>query len=301
MSVSNRRPSELAECLGATRQVRAVRAELSRRLRPDLKPFVLLDAASVPGLPALLQELGQTHASLFRRAPDDLQRVAPYFASIDLQDHLFAWIAINEELLEKAIWLASEASFEQVYRHLRRFLYAHDSQGRLRYFRFYDRQVLETVIAAWTEDERARWMGPSSIVLWAAKKPSDVLFRSFDNPTTPAQPPDWRQPLQLSAEVEGALASAHLSRFKTELADYLRRRHPAESEELHDQGLAKLIQDCLLAGHNLGLDLSRDCSMLAELSLTRKDIGELDATPFERRRSVLAAKWREATAMYTEA
>lgn len=92
--------------------------------------------------------------------PAELREVAPYLA------HMRPDAQVTHQTISAGwgrawgIWLVSAAPFEQLRRHLRRFLRVQDPQGRRLLFRYYDPVVLATFLPTCTERELAELFGP---------------------------------------------------------------------------------------------------------------------------------------------
>lgn len=123
--------------------------------------LVVLDAARAPRvLPVLMASRAQ-HASLYDGwQARELAEVAPYLAEAAPSSPL--WDALLGEAWGDAwgVWLRSEAAFDDVRRHLRRFLRVQGEDGRRMLFRWYDPRVLRAYLPTCTDDERRVFHGP---------------------------------------------------------------------------------------------------------------------------------------------
>lgn len=131
-------------------------------LRSQARPlFLILDAARRPEVLIRIDECPDQKGSLYEgRQAVEMAQVAPYLVSLPKTSPFL------DRLIAEAwgncwgIFLTSEAPFEAVRRHLRRFLVV-DLPGKGRhYFRFYDPRVLRTHLPSCTVESRAEFFGP---------------------------------------------------------------------------------------------------------------------------------------------
>lgn len=114
------------------------------------------------------------------RLPAELLEVAPYL--VHMQPHA----SFTSDLLSRGwghawgIWLVSAAPFEEVRRHLRRFLRVKDERGRQLLFRDYDPIVLATFLPTCTAGELAELFGPIDAFLVETGTDSVLTEMRFD-------------------------------------------------------------------------------------------------------------------------
>ena len=123
--------------------------------------FAMVDAAQVPDLPTLLSATGAPCRSLFEGdSARNLRDVAPYLV------HLGDAPALLQRLLEQgwghawASYLSCDLPFDELRRHLRKFLMVKTDDGRQVYFRFYDPRVLRTFLPTCTPEQLKQFFGP---------------------------------------------------------------------------------------------------------------------------------------------
>lgn len=114
--------------------------------------FAILDAAKVFGLREQLEAHSLEHKCLFTGdAADDLGDVAPWLVAFSSNQTLMRDLLTDGES-PNALWgkspgifLRSDASFEDLWRHLRRFVKLRAADGKWFLFRFWDPSVLKSV------------------------------------------------------------------------------------------------------------------------------------------------------------
>lgn len=125
--------------------------------------FAVLDAArSERVLPSLVAS-GARQRSLYEGwKAQELAEVAPYL--VELPPSSTMWDVLLGEARGGAwgVFARSEASFEDLRRHMRRFLRVQSEQGRRMLFRWYDPRVLRSYLPTCTPAERESFHGPVS-------------------------------------------------------------------------------------------------------------------------------------------
>jgi hypothetical protein len=138
--------------------------------------FALLDGARDLQVWLLLQDGPVQHQSLYE-GPDaeGFGECAPFLVALP---HRSAFL---ETLLRQGwgqswgVFLTCPESFEQVRKHLRRFLLVKIPDGREVYFRYYDPRVLRVFLPTCTPTESAEFFGPIRSYLLEAKEKSRLL------------------------------------------------------------------------------------------------------------------------------
>jgi hypothetical protein len=247
--------------------------------------FAVIDGARVRNLPVLLGRLTIAHASLFRGgAGPELQRVGPYLAVIPLDRDPMTLFVAHESILDATLFLVSPAEFEPVRTHLRRFLRVLDTEGRYRYFRFYDPRVLPVYLGSSEPLELAQLFGPIRRMLARSSDPdtSKPLLLSWEAPEGVAVErfPDVNHPLRLRPEHEAAFAEDMFERYQRRVVDYLRQEHSVPLAKMSDPQLRAFIGRAREQAPQLRLSAGRDVTLLAEmmaLGLEEPTRAELDS------------------------
>jgi len=144
-------------------EVRSVAAEeVTAILRSEAQPlFGVLDAAQDDAVLRLLQGGGAEMRSLYNgRRGGNLATIAPYLVALPAGSDLLAALIAEGWGRNWGIYLSCDEPFDEVRRHLRRFLVVEAEDGASFYFRFYDPRVLRPYLAACTPDELDQLFGP---------------------------------------------------------------------------------------------------------------------------------------------
>ena len=147
---------------------------------PKLPWYLVLDAAQEPPALPAAHEAGVGTTCLYtgdfgRR----LEEVAPHLASFDPASPFTEWLHRHWQS-SHGILLQSAAPFEEVRRHLKRFLLAKGPGGTTVRFRFYDPRVLRAFLPICTPKELAEFFGPVSRYLGAGRPGRSLMAFSID-------------------------------------------------------------------------------------------------------------------------
>jgi len=147
-----------------------------------LKTHLILDAARMEKMIDLAKEINPFNTSLYRNKQDQDQiqpSVAPFLFDypncVDFEDLVIgkgwgnAW----------GIWVLSEADFESLYRHFRRFLVVQTQDGQELYFRFYDPRVLRVFLPTCDTDQLLDFFGPVETFVMEDEDPSQCIIFSL--------------------------------------------------------------------------------------------------------------------------
>ena len=112
---------------------------------PVVKAFAVLDAARVMHLPKLLQGSGLTHRCLFKgQAYEDLKNAGPWLVELKPENTFTRNLFTSSDApwhlwrSEPGIFIRSAVSFDDLYKHLRKFTMITDESGAAYYFRFWE-------------------------------------------------------------------------------------------------------------------------------------------------------------------
>ena len=109
----------------------------------------------------------------------DLREVGPYLVHAQTHAALTRQIIATGWGEAWGIWIVSAAPFDDLYRHLRRFLRVR-SGGRPLLFRYYDPVVLDSFLPTCTADELATLFGPIDAFLVERGPARQVVELRFD-------------------------------------------------------------------------------------------------------------------------
>jgi hypothetical protein len=133
------------------------------RVRPQEFIYAVLDAARSPEVLARLKQLSGGWACLYRgESADSLGEVAPYLVQLDPRGEAIQWVIQSGIGNSWGILIISQAPFEKLHHHFRKFLLVQDEEGRKLYFRFYDPRVLRVFLPTCTPEEAKEFFGPIS-------------------------------------------------------------------------------------------------------------------------------------------
>lgn len=126
--------------------------------------------------------------------PTELLAVAPYLV------HMQPDAAFTRETIAMGwgrawgIWMVSAAPFDELHRHLRRFLKVRDEAGRRMLFRYYDPIVLASFLPTCTVAELAELYGPIDAFLLETESAAAVSELRFDGVELHARVREPREP-----------------------------------------------------------------------------------------------------------
>lgn len=123
-------------------------AAARRRLRQERSPlFVVLDAARDPRIRMLLGDADERTASLYTGFQGEiLADVGPTLVQLSHESTLLDALVDSGWGDSWGVFLTSRSPFNEVRRHLRRFLLVENGTGKQQYFRFYDPRVLRNFL-----------------------------------------------------------------------------------------------------------------------------------------------------------
>ncbi|MCF0060627.1 DUF4123 domain-containing protein [Dyadobacter chenwenxiniae] len=143
---------------------------------------LLLDAARMEDAMDRARELNPLHASLYRNKEGQdeiLPSVAPFLFT-------YPYTADFEEFVmgegwgnSWGLWVESNAEFEELYKHFRRFLMVQTEDGQELYFRFYDPRVLRIFLPTCDQDQLAEFFGPVSQFVMEDEDPAFCILFSL--------------------------------------------------------------------------------------------------------------------------
>ena len=126
-----------------------------------LETYAILDAARDDLIYPKLAPFGPEDLCLYRGDKAiELAAVAPYLVNLQRDDSFTQWLLVNGWGKSWGIFLQSSASFEELHRHFRKFLMAHDEEGTPLYFRYYDPRVLRVYLPTCNPSELRILFGP---------------------------------------------------------------------------------------------------------------------------------------------
>jgi hypothetical protein len=138
--------------------------------------FCLLDAARDGKILSLLKKSNTVYQSLYQgESQKQLAMVAPYLVQFDKEDVFLERLLRNGWGKRWVSFFTSNAEFDAVRKHFRKFLFVKDERGETVYFRFYDPSILRTFLSACNAEELQQFFGQIKNFLVEAETPSNLL------------------------------------------------------------------------------------------------------------------------------
>ncbi|WP_152051608.1 DUF4123 domain-containing protein [Tautonia marina] len=172
-------------------------------LRSQPSPLsIILDAARDPLILALLTSCPERHQSLYEGPlADQLVESAPYLVSLPSGSSFLETLVTEGWGKSWGIVLSSSSPFDELRKHLRRFLTVkHEGKGQV-LFRFYDPRVLNIFLPTCTPSELREFFGPIQWFLVEGDRVDELrrfgadssgLRREFITLSTPSNPAERR-------------------------------------------------------------------------------------------------------------
>lgn len=182
--------------------------------------FAILDAARDPRVLDRLQSGGCEHRSLYDgRRGEHLAAVAPYLAAIVPGSPLERALVGEGWGQSWGVLLAVELSFDEVRRHLRRYLVVETEEAQPLSFRFYDPRVLAPFLRSATAAEARRFFGP--VTSFFVEEGAGALLR-FERigAAAPSLEAPWDLPRIRDAQM-AAFSRELVARFVARMAERL--------------------------------------------------------------------------------
>jgi len=143
--------------------------------------YAIVDGARAGKEIELLKDSAIEWQSLFRDPADrDLEAVAPHLMRCSGADRFFAAYSDRGWGKSWGIFLASQASNDQISRHLRKFLRVKDEEGRQLYFRFYDPRVLRIFLPTCSIAQLNELFGPVDHFVVEHEDPRNAIIFSIE-------------------------------------------------------------------------------------------------------------------------
>jgi len=148
---------------------------------PQAAVYAVLDGASAPNLPQMLERLGVESACLF---PGELEpevaQVAAYLAAFKPDTPFAEWVLQEGWGRHWGIFIASRANLRTLRDHLRSFLKVYGPELEPLEFRYYDPRVLRVYLPTCNAKELQTVFGPVLRYLVESEEPNVLLKFSLD-------------------------------------------------------------------------------------------------------------------------
>ncbi|AUX39999.1 uncharacterized protein SOCE26_013940 [Sorangium cellulosum] len=164
-------------------------AELLQRHEPL---YAVLDAARDPAVLKLVNDSKEQARSLYDgRRGEQLAEVAPYLVRVSAGSTLFERLIWEGWGQSWGVFIACDAPFNELRRHLRRFLMVQTEGRQALYFRCYDPRVLRVFLDTATIEEQRALFGPISAFLLEGRCDMTVLRRARVGAAMPRPEAPW--------------------------------------------------------------------------------------------------------------
>lgn len=126
-----------------------------------LHTYIVLDGARLHQNLGVAKAFNSKHQSLYKgKVEEYLQDVSPYLFACSAETELARWY-VNEGWGKAwGIGICTDQNFENVYKHLRRFLMIKTENNKQLYFRFYDPRVLGVFLPTCSKEQVMDFFGP---------------------------------------------------------------------------------------------------------------------------------------------
>jgi hypothetical protein len=227
-------------------EIRSVAAtQIAAILRAEGQPlYGVFDAARDEAVLRLLREGKGEHRSLYNgRRGENLAAVAPYLVALPPEGELLDQLIAEGWGKSWGVFLTSALPFDDVRRHLRRFLVVEAEDGATFYFRFYDPRVLRPYLSSCTADEIDHLFGPITALWLEGRSPAELV--RFERPRPDVGSDQRSLPVIRDAQIEvlsSERAELFVERMVHRLAYDLEHDHggrPAP-DDLHGTVVASL-------------------------------------------------------------
>lgn len=148
---------------------------------PETTVYTVLDGASAPNLPQMLERLAVESVCLFPgELEPDVAQVAPYLAVFEPDTPFAEWVLEEGWGRHWGIFAISQANLRTVRDHLRSFLKVYGPELEPLEFRYYDPRVLRVYLPTCNAKELRTVFGPVLRYLVEGEEPNTLLKFSLD-------------------------------------------------------------------------------------------------------------------------
>ncbi|HQT89905.1 MAG TPA: DUF4123 domain-containing protein [Acidiphilium sp.] len=203
--------------------------------------FAVVDAARDPNIPTYLSTFGTAETcqclwqgDIFLRADD----AAPYLVRLNPDAPLTKILLIEGASKGWMLFLRTEASFEALRSHCRRFPEARLPDGRIVLFRWYDSRVLNDLLAVLDLEERRPLFGPIA-ALWTEDPAGELIEHHAPVPGPAITLPIGLFPIR--PPVMAALTNRAERVMDQRIAGFLRKELPDRTQKIEQARLLAWI------------------------------------------------------------
>ena len=140
--------------------------------------YFILDSAKAESNIFIAKKLNPAYQSLYKGiAQEDLSEVSPYLFTLSDNSGFCEWYLEKGWGKSWGVIILSGSSFEDIYKHFRKFLMVKTEDGKELYFRFYDPRVLKIFLPTCDEKQILEFFGPvESFIVEGETKEEAIRF-----------------------------------------------------------------------------------------------------------------------------
>lgn len=145
--------------------------------------YILLDAARLQQHMPKAKELNENYSCLYKgRSEENLADVAPYLFTMQKDSEFENWYLQNGWGNAWGVLIQTQSSFEEIYKHFRKFLLIKTEEGKELYFRFYDPRVLRIFLPTCDAQQLKEFFGSVDYFVMEDENPEFALrFQLINN------------------------------------------------------------------------------------------------------------------------
>lgn len=146
-------------------------------------PFnlILFDTATAAEKQEEAIRLDPSRQSFYKGTSEENKKAAPYLFELKPETDFANWYFKNGWNQSWGVPLFSSGTFEETYRHFRKFLIVKTEEGKQMYFRFYDPRVLRIFLPTCDRSQILEFFGPVKIFICEDEDPEHILLFSHQN------------------------------------------------------------------------------------------------------------------------
>lgn len=127
----------------------------------NLTSYILLDGARLESSLEKARNLNSVFYNLYSNSSDEeLGDIAPYMFTFPYSEEFSSWIFENGWGNSWGVMFETKISFEECWKHFRKFLLVKTEDGDELYFRFYDPRVLKIFLPTCDKQQILEFFGP---------------------------------------------------------------------------------------------------------------------------------------------
>lgn len=144
--------------------------------------YLLLDAARLGDHLTTAQVLNSANLCLYKyKMEEELSEVAPFLFTFNETTDFGNWYLFNGWGASWGTLFTSNNSFENCWKHFRKFLLVKTEDGQELYFRFYDPRVLRIFLPTCNQEQLLQFFGPIESFICEDEDPHYALVFYLEN------------------------------------------------------------------------------------------------------------------------